>query len=162
MRETVQKTIGDTVYHITKLGTKDARRVGRRLARVFGVSAEADGRMVEKFFEILTDEEFDFLCDTFAKTTMISPVDSPLVPATGQPQQMWALTAKIEDQFSGHLGLMMHWLKACVEVNFGNFLEELGPELQGLLVTLTDAKNASGPTAPIGSSGASSMRNSGG
>lgn len=160
MRETVTTTIGDTNYYITKLGTKDARRVGRRLARVFGVSAEAEQK-ASKFFEVLTDEELDFLCDTFAKVTQISPVDSGIHPVTGQPTLMFALTAKMEDHFSGHLGLLMQWLKACVEVNFGNFLEELGPELQSIITTLA-AKSAEETTAAsTGSFGASSMRASG-
>jgi hypothetical protein len=161
MRETVQKTIGDTTYHITTLGTKDARRVGRRLARVFGVSAEADQKAA-KFFEVLTDEELDFLCDTFAKMTQISPADSAIHPATGQPTVMFALAAKMEEHFSGHMGLLMQWLKACVEVNYGNFLGELGPELQSLMETLA-AKSVETElsTAPTGSFGASSMRASG-
>jgi hypothetical protein len=158
MRETVQTTIGDTTYHITKLGTKDSRRIGRRLARIFGVSAEAEQKAA-KFFEVLSDDEFDFLCDTFAKVTMISPADSPLNAATGAPEKMWALTAKMDDHFSGHLGLMMQWLKACVEANFGNFLEELGPELKAYMEALaTPEPPMMTIGAPTGSFGASSVR----
>jgi hypothetical protein len=157
MRETKSKVIGDTTYFVTQLGAKDARRVGRRLARIFGVAAEADNK-IGKFFDALSDDEFDFLCDTFAKTTLISPADSPLNPATGQPQVQFPLVAKFDDHFAGHMGLMVQWLRFGVEVNFGSFLDELGPEMRGLLLSL----DAPGPTTPkpasIGSSGASSAR----
>ncbi len=164
MGETIVKTIGDSNYYIAQLGVKEARRIGRRLAKVFAVSAEAELK-AEKFFEVLTDEEFDFLCDTFAKSTTVSPADSPIMAQTGQPEKMWPLMGRMDAQFSGHLGLLMQWLKACVEVNFGNFLDDLGPELKEMLLTLAAKSAETETTAPaavlIGSSGASSMRASG-
>lgn len=158
MRETKSKVIGDTTYFVTQLGAKEARSVGRRLAKIFGIAAEADNK-IGKFFEALTDEELTFLCDTFAKVTLISPSDSPLNPATGQPQVQWPLVAKFDDHFAGHLGFMMQWLRFGVEVNFSSFLDELGPEMRGLLLTL-DAPSPT-PASSIGSSGALSKPASG-
>lgn len=150
MRETVSKSIDGFEYQIQQLGAKQGKTVMARMLRVFAPAAEASDP-IAKLAAALTDAELDFLCDTFAKVTQFSAAD--------KPQAVLRLSDFFDDHFAGRYGAMVKWLWACVEVNYGTFLADvgLGPnDLANLMgrataLTQTNLIGASGAlSAPVG------------
>ena len=148
--ETKEHVIGEYAYQIQMLGAALGKKVFMRLVRVVAPAVEAES--VAKFAELLTDEQLDFLCDTFAKVTQFSPVDDP--------SKQFALSTKglFDSHFAGKYGEMMKWLWACIETNYESFFAEMGltPELLKHLTSLNGLTPT--PANPTGSSGASSIK----
>lgn len=154
VRETVDVEINGWTYHITKLGALTGNKLMARIIRVIGPSFDElrgdDGEPVTKLCAALKDEEFDYVCNTLSKETRVSPVE--------QPDVEWLLKDRFDTHFSGHYGSMVLWVKACLEANYGNFLDEAGinvEEIKGLLA-LAMSKSTESPSA--GASSASSVR----
>lgn len=148
MYEVVEKEINQHVYKITKLGAKLGKNVLARCIRAAGPAFEKDDTFTA-LCAALTDSELDFFCDTFAARTMFSPV--------AEPEKEWSLKDKFDTHFSGRYGTMVLWLKACLEVNYDNFLEELGVDPAFIEKMLESIKQStlSTPMGLTGRSGAS-------
>jgi hypothetical protein len=131
MRETKQKQIGDRghVYHVTQFGARHGGRVLVRLLKMIGGAAgealksegefdmQAVGNVVANLAESVSENDFDFLCDTFAKTTSVE-IEGKTIPLT---------TEGIFDlHFAGAYVELGQWLLFAVEVNFGGFLDAGG------------------------------------
>lgn len=155
IRETVEKEINQTTYKITKLGAKVGKRVLARLIRAAGPAFEAE-QTFGALCAALTDAELDYFCDTFAEVTSFSPA--------AEPDKEWRLKDMFDTHFSGKYGEMTLWLKACLEVNYGNFLEELGIDPAVIEKMMAAAKDsmASTPKDPTARFGVSSTAGSGG
>jgi len=133
MRETKQKQIGDRgyTYHVTQFGARHGGRVLVRLLKILGGAAgEAMqsegvqgfdpvliGRLVANLAETAQEEDFDFLCDTFAKAGQVSGGQYPNpVPLSSD--------GLFDLHFAGAYKELGSFLLFAVEVNFGGFLEE--------------------------------------
>lgn len=126
MRDTRKHTINGVNYEIQQLGAKEGRRVLARIMRaVAGAAGAAQGQKdpleaaaagASKLAEALTDEEIDFLCDTFAKCTQFEPA----------PGKLLLLADQFDDHFAGRYGAMVKWLWAAMETNYSSFLSDLG------------------------------------
>lgn len=128
-REAVSKTIGEFEYRIVPLGAKQGTRMATRLGKLVAAlapSPDSTGSVEAKvldrlrtLFDTLSESDVDYFCDTFAKFTEVQ-----IAP------NKWPNLDKIFDEhFAGHYGDLTNWLLACIEVNFGSFLEEMGLEL---------------------------------
>ena len=132
MRETKQKQIGTRghTYHVTQFGARHGGRVLVRLLKMIGGAAgeamkgDADGfdmrtvgGMVSNLAETVNEDDFDYLCDTFAKTTSIE-LDGKVVSLTTE--------GLFDLHFAGAYIELGQWLLFAVEVNFGGFLGEGG------------------------------------
>jgi hypothetical protein len=155
MRETKSVTIDGFQYQIAQLGAKLGKKVLAHLMRVIGPAFEASDP-VAKFASTFTDDEFDYLCDTFVATTQFSAEDSP--------DKVFLLKDHFDSHFANRYGAMMKWLWACVDANFGTFLGELGltPEVREQMLTAVKTEMFSPKTAPITPSGAASPPATGG
>jgi tail assembly chaperone len=145
MREVQNHTVDNQTYRIQQLGAKQGRLVLGRLLRLAGPAAEADDP-ITKLLGALSDSEIDFLCDTFAKTTRVAGTN-----ANGQEVEL-ELSGIFDDHFAGRYGAMIKWLWACLQCNFGSFIEGLGisaDKLQALAMAKS-AKSMSGPTVVFG------------
>ncbi len=152
--EVVEKTINGTIYKIEKLGAKKGKQVALMLARVIGPAFETKENQISKLCELLTDAQFDTLCDTFMAKTAFSPEANPAAE--------FQLSNEFDRHFAGHYGTMVLWLKACLEANYGDFLSELGVDAGSLQNLLSVATQPSSPNPdPTSSSGGASLRASG-
>ncbi len=153
-REVKEHNIDGFTYQIAQLGAKQGKKVLAHLMRVIGPAFEASDP-VAKFAATFSDDEFDFLCDTFAKTTQFY--------ADEDPAKVFDLASKFDDHFTARYGSLLKWLWACVDSNYSAFLSELGltPEVRDQLLTAARTEMTSSmskaPT-PIGPSGAASLR----
>ena|ERR1700682_1471034 len=156
MRETVNKPIDGFEYQIQQLGAKQGKTVMARMLRIFAPAAEASDP-VARMAAALTDAELDFLCDTFAKSTQFS--------AAAKPEAVLRLSDFFDDHFAGRYGAMVKWLWACVEVNYGTFLADvgIGPDtIQNLMSGAKMSMTPVNPTNQTGLSGGSSAPVGGG
>lgn len=116
MREQRQKEIDGSVYTVTQLGAKVGKnlmfRLGKALAAA-GADSTASG-----IASALREEDFEFVCDTFARMTTFHTLEAP----SKEPR----LSDLFDDHFAGRYGALVKWLAFCIEVNFGSFLDELG------------------------------------
>lgn len=135
MRETKEKQIGERgyTYHVTQFGAKQGGRVLVRLLKMIGAAAggalkgddenafslEAIGRLLSNLAESVTEQDFDYLCDTFAAASQVSG---------GNFKGPVALTTEglFDLHFAGAYKELGLWLVFAVEVNFGSFLPEGG------------------------------------
>jgi len=130
MRETKEKQIGDRgyVYHVTQFGAKEGGRVLVRLGKMIGSAAgeaikrggsdfdmATVGGMIANLAETVSEADFDFLCDTFAKASAVSG---------GEFRSPVSLTAEgvFDLHFAGAYPELGQWLLFAIEVNFGGFL----------------------------------------
>ena len=162
-REVHDHQIGQFVYKIQQLGTKESRKVMLRVLKAIGpaITVAGNGDSSERMFlfgfgklcETLSDADLDFLCDTFARATMFSPVE--------EPEKAWVLAQKFDEHFAGHLGTMFAWLEASLRTNYANFFDDLPEELRakvrGLLTEATESDSTSSKNGSTKSSGASSL-----
>lgn len=142
--ETKSHTINGFTYDIAQLGAKQGRIVLARVLRIVGVAAEA-ADPVAKLASALTDAEIEFLCDTFAKTTMFGQADTGnRVPLKDQ----------FDLHFAGRYGDMIQWLWAALMVNYESFFSELGLSADKLQAAAKNvmAGNLANPTPPSGAS----------
>ncbi len=131
MIEVKNKKIGGYTYHVQQFGARKGMRVGVRLMKMVGGAAgeamknNADfdmktvGSMVANFADIVTEKDFDYLCDAFMSNTLVSG---------GEYGGQIKLNQEgiIDLHFAGNYPDMMKWLLFCIEVNFGSFLGEAG------------------------------------
>ena len=160
MRESRQHTIGDYTYTIQQLGAKEGRIVLARVLRVIAGAAgaaqssddalEAAGAGIAKLVEGLSDAELTFLCDTFARATMV-----------GRAGTMDAIRLSdgvtFDEHFAGRYGEMLRWLWASLETNYASFLSDMGLNAETLANLQQGVKTAMGlnkasPTPPSGAS----------
>jgi len=137
MRETKQKQIGDRgyTYHVNQFGARHGGRVLVRLLKMIGGAAgdamQGDdvagfdaalvGKLVSNLAETAKEEDFDFLCDTFAKASQVSGGEfANPVPLSSD--------GLLDLHFAGCYKELGHWILFAVEVNFGNFLADAGIE----------------------------------
>jgi hypothetical protein len=92
------------------------RKVFARLAKTLGPAA-VKGLDVAKALESL-EEDFEFLCDTFAKHTAVTGGDY----GSKAPQ----LDSIFDAHFVAKYPEMLQWLVFCLEVNFAGFFPGLG------------------------------------
>ena len=144
MRVSSSRAIGDITYTVTQLGAKQGRLVLARIARIVGAAAESATPMAA-FTQALSDDDFVFLCDTFAAMTTYH--------TSTEPSKEPALAPVFDLHFAGKYAEMLQWLWFCVEVNFASFFDESNLRaLQAMVVS-----QSTSPKAPTGPSGVSSV-----
>lgn len=138
MRETKQKQIGARgyTYHVTQFGAREGGRVIVRLLKMLGgalgsavkaddaenavgFDVDAIGNVIANIAETVTEADFDFLVDTFAKCSSVSGGDYR-APAPLTTEGIFDL------HFAGAYVELGEWLLFAIEVNFGSFLGESG------------------------------------
>jgi hypothetical protein len=117
MRETKEKTIGVHTYRVTQLGALTGRKVFARMLKTLGPLASSGGADLSKAVGNL-EEDFEYLCDTFAKTTSVSGGEF----GAKAPQ----LDTIFDAHFVGRYEDMIAWLVFALEANFGGFFRALG------------------------------------
>lgn len=159
MRQSKAHTIDGFTYTIAQLGAKDGRKVLARVLRaVAGAAGDAAGLAtgvdateaalagVAKLIENLSDADVDYLCDSFAPTTLFGP--------EGKDVQL-QLKDNFDDHFAGRYGALVKWLWAALETNYASFFASLG--LEGIVAQAKAlTMKTSTPSAPTAPSGASS------
>jgi hypothetical protein len=117
MRKTCTKEINGFTYSTTQLGATEGRKVGTRLMRVVGAAAESSEPLAA-LMKAITDEDYLFLVKTFGAISTVSGGEfgerAPFIKDVA------------EEHFAGHMGSELAWLAWCLEVNFADFLSELG------------------------------------
>ena len=128
MKEIKSKQVGDRgfTYHVTQFGAKQGGRVMVRLLKMVGAAAggamsgdgvalsvESIGALVTNLAESVSEADYDYLCDVFAKETKFEggelPAAIPLSPAFDQ-------------HFAGQYKELGLWLLFAIEVNYDSFL----------------------------------------
>ncbi len=127
--ETKSKTIGATEYVVRQLPATKGRLVLLRLAKALGpvaasISATKDkhsamAESLEKAISSVTDDDFTFLCNTFADSTDVTINDD-------KGRRSPKLATIFDLHFAGNYLEMVQWLVFCVEVNFGSFFAAAG------------------------------------
>lgn len=157
MRETKSKQIGSRgyTYHVTQFGAKEGGRVLVRLLKMVGAAAggalsgddesafslEAIGRLLSNLAESVTEDDFDYLCDTFAKATNVSGGDFK-GPVSLTTDGLFDL------HFAGAYAELGQWLMFAIEVNFGSFFPEGGiANLRGVASVHRASGEGSDPAA---------------
>lgn len=130
-----------------KLGRAVLLRLGRPIAAAIQVSGAGKGVELNlaAAAKALTEEDLDFICETFAAVTFVDVVDE-VANKTHQKR----LSQVFDDAFAGPAGYraMWGWLRESIEFNFGNFTDVLGT-LAGTIAPTTAADPAS-PSTSIG------------
>ena len=135
MIETKQKQIGPRgyTYHVTQFGAKQGGRVLVRLLKMVGGAAgdamggvkdfdlSVIGKMVGNLAETVSEEDYDFLCDTFTPLSSVS--GGEYQAASGMPLSSEGV---FDLHFAGAYQELGQWLLFCIEVNYGGFLGEGG------------------------------------
>lgn len=153
MRKVETRTIGNAIFKIQQLGAKEGRLVLARILRAVGPAIEDADHILSKLAASLADAEVTYLCDTFAKTTMVAMSDTP--------DREVPLTGVFDDIFAGNYGDMLKWLWECLQVNFGSFLADLGLDANTLTQAMQSGKSLI-PTSPTMPFGGSSLKVGGG
>lgn len=144
-----ERKIGDNTYVVTQFGAKEGRKVLFRLTKMLGpamaglvkggFSGAGVGIALQTFSESAQEADFDFLCESFAKATVVK---QPVTSTAGSEIKI-ALEKVFDTHFRGHYGNMLLWLAFAVEVNFSSFFGEImsgeGP-LSALLADREEAK----------------------
>lgn len=135
MRETKSKQVGGRgyTYHVTQFGAREGGRVLVRLLKMIGGAAgEAMandtegfdmvvvGRMISNVAETVSEQDFDYLVDTFMKTTSVSG------GTYGDRQVPLGTDGVFDLHFAGAYQELGQWLLFAIETNFGGFLGEGG------------------------------------
>jgi hypothetical protein len=144
--ETVTKEIDGRVFEMralpAKLGRRALVRLTKRLAPIVGHAVDGVdvgelmsgnvelGGALERLGQELTEDDVDHFCDLFAAHTS---VENPI----GSGNMMELKPAVFDEIFSRRYPVMLSWLRACLEVNFGGFFGE-----GGMLSALTPSKLA--------------------
>lgn len=146
--EVKERRIGASTYRITQLPAKRGRAMLVRFVRLLGPGAGAfvgglgrgksglDGAVgmgiADAMLDLctrLTEEDLTVLCDEFATYTVV--VQSREIERR--------LSDIFDDHFAAKYDEMLHWLRACCEVNFASFFggATLGAGLPRLLEFLS-------------------------
>jgi len=123
-RETKEKKIGEHTYYVTQMGAIEGRRVFARLVKIFAPMASG-GTVEERIARVaaeFTEEDVDFFCDVFAKTTTVSGV----AYGTKQPR----LVDVVDVHFVASYEYMVQWLAFALGVNYEGFFRGLGGNLE--------------------------------
>lgn len=178
MRETKSKEIGKRgfTYNVTQFGARKGGRIALRLLKILGSAAgtamqeggESDdgfdlkvvGKMVENLSSILTEADYDYLCDEFMK---VSSVTGGKYEHNTMPLHADGV---FDLHFAGEYIELGEWIAFCVEVNFGGFLGEGGllkkaskvvakpppdsPEARSEKPSVLTSPNTSAPSGPSG------------
>ncbi len=129
MRETKSSIIGKYKYSVTQLGATDSRKVLMRITKVFGSGMGAK-EPIPRMLAALNDDDVQFLCDTFSAVTCVQMNE----------KQAPQLNTIYEEHFAGNIMGQLKWLAFCVEVNFGDFLAEIGLTMDALSQAADKAK----------------------
>lgn len=130
MLETQKRDIEGVTYEVRQLDAVRGRRVFVRFAKLVaplltavkntpkGTTGEAQlAGIVADVFEAISEDDFDFFCESFAGSTCI-------VEGDRKPE----LSKCFSLHFAGKYLEMLQWLAFCFEVNFGTFFQKLGPK----------------------------------
>lgn len=131
MRETKQKTIGDRghVYHVTQFGAREGGRVLVRLLKMAGgaigeamqgaddLDLSVAGKVIANLAETVSEADYDYLVDTFAKTSAVD-IDGKTIPLHTE--------GVLDVHFAGSYVELGQWIAFAIEVNFGNFFGAAG------------------------------------
>lgn len=131
MIETKEKEIDGSVYRVTQLGSKAARRVFLRLSKLI-VPALAQSikgtenipAILESLVQHLSDDDVDFVCEALASVTKV--VDIGTNSKGDKFDSVNNLDKCFEEQFRGKTLQQFQWLAWAIEVNFADFLAESG------------------------------------
>lgn len=155
--DTKSHVISGTTYDIQQLGAKLGKKILMRLFRSVAPAFAADepGDALATFAKSMTDEDLDYLCDAFAKVTMVQPDG-------GAPDARVLLADRFDTHFAGKYGQMLKWLWAAIDTNFETFFDDLGfnAKQREQLLSGMKAEMLGTPTQKTSSSGASSVRSS--
>lgn len=135
-----EQKIGENTYVVRMFGAKKGRTVLFRLSKMLGpamtglinggFSGQGLVMMLSSFAESAKEEDFEFLCDSFADVTKVKR------PVSSGEAIVLDLSQVFDDHFRGHYGEMIQWLGFAIRVNFESFLPEMvsgGGTLAGLL-----------------------------
>lgn len=136
MFKTEERTIDGYVYKVTQL---DALRGRKTLVRLMKVGGD-----LEKLPDRMTEADVDWICDLFAKQTVVSGGD---LQEGAEP----VLEKIFATHFAGRYGSMVKWLAFCFAVNFRDFFAGMGEAVK----TAVAANASISPKEPIGGSGGS-------
>jgi len=134
MIETKNKDIRGNNFAVTQLAFKKSREVFARLTKIFGAALgslaggamsgakggagleSSVGAAIEALCSQVSEQDLEYLCDTFADTTTVK-----LAGGTRS-----ALTADLQEVvFGGRLEDCFAWLAFCLEVNYSGFFDVL-------------------------------------
>ena len=122
MRGAVDRVIEGTTYRVVPVAAGIGNKVMLRLGKVgapalftllaspkstAGAFAAAIPGLV-RALDLLTDDDMDFLCKSFAAETQF-----------GDGSKMRPLAAAFDEHFRGNYAAMFQWLRFSMEVNFG-------------------------------------------
>lgn len=135
-----EQKIGENTYVVRMFGAKKGRAVLFRLSKMLGpamagllnggFTGQGISSMLQSFAESAKEEDFDYLCDSFADVTKVRRK-----VASGDEITL-DLPKVFDDHFRGHYGEMIKWLGFAIKVNYESFLPEMasdGGTLAGLL-----------------------------
>lgn len=145
------KVIGKSEYRVRQLLTSPSKMLFEKLARIGfpSIARSNDAAMaVDKFFDLLSEEESDSIQETLLSTVTVKPAG----------QQVWV---KIEDiyeiQFAGHLADLYELLGFALEVNYNDFWQKVSGAMGSALLTKVKSEFLSRMgSPPTGSTGDSS------
>lgn len=137
--ETQEKEIDDATFRVTPHKARAGAKLSAKLARIIlpvmgglkgqtlvSIQKMEMSELAPAFGNVLMhldDATLDALmADIYARTTVVIKNDK------GEPE-LFDLSkgSRIDDAFTGALGLMFKGMWFAVEVNFGNFFDETGP-----------------------------------
>lgn len=96
--ESKESKLGDNTYMVTPLGAVTGRKLLLRVMKAMG----------GKSLTAIAEEDFDFLCDTLATTTLVKRSDGKTFP----------LKDIFDSHFSTNYDEMTKWLLFALEVNY--------------------------------------------
>lgn len=146
--KTERREIGTATYIVTQFGGLKGRSVLFRLSKIIGpivaggIAGGKDATDIERamlqmvgsgiagYVEHAKEEDFIYLCETFAA---ITKVEQRLESGESIKVQLGDV---FDSHFAGKYGEMLLWLAFAVEVNFANFLGEIEKELTGALAKI--------------------------
>lgn len=84
----------------------------------------------------LSDEDLDYFCDAFAKSTQLQATNTYV-----------GLDTTFDEHFAGKYGAMFRWLWACLKLNYNGFLAEFGISAEALESLLESIKGTASKAA---------------
>lgn len=150
-RKVETKEINGSTYEVTQFGALVGRQVLLRLTKMIGpalaglskggFNEQGLASALETWTANLSPDDFDYLCDQFAKCTKVKQSLT-----TGQVIDL-DLDKQFDSHFAGNYGTMILWLRFAIGVNYSSFLGEITSGLGDLLGAL-GIRKASGSKSP--------------
>jgi hypothetical protein len=148
--KTTETTIGGKSYTIRLLSVEQARRILPIVQRAVGSldpDVDVHGRtLIAGFTGLLSPEDMDKLVNVFAPTTTVDMADRAKAPdGTTLPARVLRLDQKTaqDELWGGELELMLEWVDACIDANFGSMIAKT----RGVVKALTEAQARATPKA---------------